>query len=159
MTLERGYGINLVKGIWNGISSAGSWLWNQITGWANSILSGIRKVFGIHSPSKQMAEMGRFLDIGLAEGMTDNLDVVESASDELNDAVMSNLSGTQSTIGTSASVDASVFDNRGSSDLAMLLSAIARVQTAIEEKSLTLDGRRITETVTKYQRQTARAVG
>ena len=152
-------GINIVKGIWNGISSAGSWLWNQITGWANNILGGIRKAFGIHSPSKYTAEMGQMLDIGLAEGMTDNLDVVESATDDLNSAVMNNLSGVTSTIGASASVDASVFDNRGSSDLALIISAISRVQTAIENKSLTIDGRRISETVTKFQRQTARALG
>lgn len=63
-------GRNIVQGLWNGISQAGSWLWGKITGWANSILSKIKGAFGIGSPSKLMRdEVGRWLTVGMAEGI------------------------------------------------------------------------------------------
>lgn len=63
-------GKNIVQGLWNGISQAGSWLWGKITGWANSILSKIKGAFGIGSPSKLMRdEVGRWLTVGMAEGI------------------------------------------------------------------------------------------
>lgn len=149
-------GRNLVTGIWNGISAAGSWLWDKITGWANSIISGIKGLFGIRSPSKVMSEMGYFLDVGLAEGITDNIGLVDSAARSMEDAVTGELSGVSATIGTNASMQ--LMDNR-SSDIALILSALRSIQMVIEEKDLTLDGRKLTETVTKYQRQSARAFG
>lgn len=106
-----------------------------------------------------MSEMGYWLDVGLAEGLSDNLGIVESSASELKDAINGELGGMENTLATSASVDASMYDNRGSSDVSLLLSALGRIQTAIESKNLTLDGRQISETVTKYQRQTARAFG
>lgn len=63
-------GKNIVQGLWNGISQAGSWLWGKITGWANSILSKIKGAFRIGSPSKLMRdEVGRWLTVGMAEGI------------------------------------------------------------------------------------------
>ena len=63
-------GKNIVQGLWNGISQAGSWLWGKITGWANSILSKIKGAFGIGSPSKLMRdEVGRWLTVGMAKGI------------------------------------------------------------------------------------------
>ena len=43
-----------------------------ISGIADSIVSGFKSLFGIHSPSRVMAELGEMLDAGLAVGIKDN---------------------------------------------------------------------------------------
>ena len=67
-------GKNLVKGLWNGITGMGSWLWSKVTGFFNGIIDGIKSVLGIHSPSKVMnKEVGRFMALGLGEGFEETL--------------------------------------------------------------------------------------
>ena len=62
-------GINLVKGIWNGISNVTSWVLGKIKGFGKSILNGIKGIFGIHSPSTEFAWVGKMNAEGLIEGM------------------------------------------------------------------------------------------
>lgn len=82
-------GQNLVKGLWNGIKSMGSWLKDNIVGWGKNIIDGIKGVFGVHSPSKVMAnEVGKFLPMGLAKGINDNMSYVNKAMDSMNDVVL-----------------------------------------------------------------------
>lgn len=76
-------GSNLVKGLWNGISDVTGWVLDKIKGFGKSILNGIKSIFGIHSPSTEMAWMGKMLDQGLADGITDNLHPIRSAMDEV----------------------------------------------------------------------------
>lgn len=67
-------GKNLVKGLWNGITGMGSWLWSKVTGFFNGIIDGIKSVLGIHSPSRVMnKEVGRFMALGLGEGFEETL--------------------------------------------------------------------------------------
>lgn len=49
----------------------------------DGIVNGFKKVFDIHSPSRVMAEIGEFLDEGLAEGITDGATAPISALDKL----------------------------------------------------------------------------
>lgn len=66
-------GVDLVKGLWNGISQMGGWLWDKITGWAGDILGGIGSFFGIHSPSTVMRDyIGKNLVAGMGEGIIEN---------------------------------------------------------------------------------------
>ena len=65
-------GKNLVKGLWNGITNVTGWVLDKIKGFGQSILNGIKSIFGIHSPSSEMAFFGRMLDEGLAKGIRDN---------------------------------------------------------------------------------------
>ena len=62
-------GINLVKGIWNGISNVTDWVLGKIKGFGKSILNGIKGIFGIHSPSTEFAWVGKMNAEGLIEGM------------------------------------------------------------------------------------------
>lgn len=65
-------GYNIVAGIWNGISGAAGWLWNQISGFCSSIVSNIKSFFGINSPSKLMEDaVGKWLPPGIAVGFED----------------------------------------------------------------------------------------
>lgn len=67
-------GKDLVRGLWNGINDMTSWVIDKIQGFGKSVLDGIKKFFGINSPSREFAKIGRYLDEGLAEGLTDNMD-------------------------------------------------------------------------------------
>ena len=70
-------GKNIVKGIWNGITSAGSWLWGKITGWCNDFVAGFKKGLGIHSPSKLFADIiGKNIALGIGQGFSDNISSV-----------------------------------------------------------------------------------
>ena len=67
-------GLNLVKGIWNGIKDATSWILDKIKGFGKSVLDGIKSVFGIHSPSVLFRdEVGKNLALGVGEGFADTM--------------------------------------------------------------------------------------
>lgn len=70
-------GKEVVEGIWDGISGSFTWIKNKIKGWVGDITSFIKKLFGIHSPSKVMRdEVGKFLALGIGEGFTDEMKYV-----------------------------------------------------------------------------------
>ncbi len=70
-------GLDLVKGIWNGISNATSWILDKIKGFGKSIVDGIKGFFGIKSPSRLFRdEVGKNLALGVGEGFVDNMSSV-----------------------------------------------------------------------------------
>ncbi len=70
-------GINLIEGLWEGISKAGAWLWDQITGFFGGIVDGIKGFFGIHSPSTLFRdEIGKNLALGLGDGFDKEMKTV-----------------------------------------------------------------------------------
>ncbi|MGW1770636.1 phage tail tape measure protein [Streptomyces sp. NPDC002104] len=64
-------GSDVVRGLWNGIRSMGSWLKGQLISFAKSAIPGpIAKALGIHSPSKVMArDIGRWIPAGVVAGI------------------------------------------------------------------------------------------
>ena len=86
-------GKNLVEGIWNGIKSAGGWLKDKVGGFFGGIINIGKKVLGIHSPSTVAYDMGENYDIGLANGIVDNLSPINKAMDELEASATRDLSG------------------------------------------------------------------
>ena len=67
-------GKNLVEGLWNGIKSVKDWILDKISGFVDSIVGGIKKFFGIASPSKLMRdEVGKFVAQGIGVGFEDEL--------------------------------------------------------------------------------------
>lgn len=85
-------GLNLVKGLFNGISNAVSWLYGKLRGWVSSVLSYIKSLFGIHSPSKETAVFGKYIAEGLGVGIEDNADAANKASEKLSDNVLNTFS-------------------------------------------------------------------
>lgn len=71
-------GAELVKGLIEGMFSIN--LWDVVKGVGNGIVNGFKRLFGIRSPSKVMAdEIGKNLALGIEEGITDNIKGVNTA--------------------------------------------------------------------------------
>ena len=94
-------GKDIVRGLWNGISDMTGWVIGKIQGFGESVLGGIKKFFGIKSPSRLMRdEVGKMLGLGMAEGIEQSRSAVNSAVRDLGNAAMSGLSGSmQATAG------------------------------------------------------------
>lgn len=66
----KGVGVDLIKGLWNGISDMAGWIKGKIEGFGKTVLNSLKNFFGIKSPSRVMAEqVGKFLPQGLASGV------------------------------------------------------------------------------------------
>lgn len=84
-------GKNLIKGLWNGINDMVGWIGNKIKSFGKGVLDGIKSFFGIHSPSKVLAdEVGKFMPMGIEVGFANQLpksfDLIDKQLDtELND--------------------------------------------------------------------------
>lgn len=80
-------GYNLIAGLWNGIHNMIDWVIDKVSGFANSIVSTVKKAFGIASPSKVFAQIGGYLaeglDVGFSDGMEDVQDDMLKATDGL----------------------------------------------------------------------------
>lgn len=86
-------GLNLIKGIWNGISDAASWLWGKVSGFCSNLLGKIKGFFGISSPSKEMSWIGDMLSRGLAGGIDNSAKVAINAAQGLNRGIMDVMEG------------------------------------------------------------------
>ena len=71
-------GVNLLHGLWEGISSAAGWLWEKVSGWASSLVDGIKNFFGIHSPSTVFAEIGTNMGEGVGVGFGESMNGVSA---------------------------------------------------------------------------------
>lgn len=82
-------GKNIIQGIGTGIKNAATGLWNGIKNIGNNIVNGFKNFFGIHSPSKLMAdEIGEYLPAGIDEGMKSAMPaLLSSAEDQMGDLV------------------------------------------------------------------------
>lgn len=143
-------GKDLVKGLWNGISDMTGWIVGKIQGFGDSVLGGIKKFFGIKSPSRVMAkEVGQWLPAGMAQGVEDNTDAATSsmtsmAQDAL-DAANRELTG--ATLGTNGlTLQRQIQHTFTTSDAATantgMLDKLDKILAAIERgQILTIDGK------------------
>lgn len=77
-------GLNLIKGIWSGISDAAAWLKSKIAGFFGGVVDSIRDFFGIHSPSRLMAGIGKNMALGIGVGWEDTFpDIAEDITDSV----------------------------------------------------------------------------
>lgn len=76
-------GVNLIKGLWNGIKNVKQWLSDKIAGLGNWVLDKVKGIFGIHSPSTEFAFIGKMNMTGLEEGMEDMQPEIQRTIDSL----------------------------------------------------------------------------
>jgi phage-related protein len=101
-------GGNLVRGLWQGIQSLASWLWNKVSGWISSIWDGICDFFGIASPSKEMGWVGEMLVEGLAGAINNNGKDAVAAAEGMADDINSVMNGLAKDMETSIPTDFSL---------------------------------------------------
>ena len=100
-----GIGLNLIKGIWNGIGDAASWLWGKVSGFCSDLMGKIKGFFGIHSPSTEMAWVGEMLVEGLAGSIEDNGDEAVKAAEGLSEGISDVMNGLAEEMKTSIPTD------------------------------------------------------
>ena len=81
-------GHNLMTGLFNGIKEGASKIFNYVKQVASTIVSTFRNMFGIHSPSTVMYDMGINMGLGLANGITDSESAVQLAMNNLAEDIL-----------------------------------------------------------------------
>ena len=89
----REVGKNIIKGLWNGIKDMGAWIKEKIQGFGESVLQSLKDFFGIKSPSKVMAEQGKYIAQGLALGIADNARYASDAMDQMSEEMLGSFGG------------------------------------------------------------------
>lgn len=118
----------LADGIWAGIQS----LLGEVGAWCQQIISTVKGFFGIASPSKVFREFGKYLDEGLAIGITGNTSIVQRA------------------VGDLANKTAGGFDSVGSlrSGIGMPMGAVSPVRQNVVH--LNVSAKELTKSDTDY---------
>ena len=112
-------GVELIKGLWEGIKSMGDWLWDKVKDFGEKITGFFKKIFRIKSPSKVFADtIGKNLALGIGEGFDDNIGEVEKN-------MAKSMRGIDATIGVDQSKLSSVNSFGGSSMFNGLAEQIA----------------------------------
>lgn len=102
-------GKSIVEGLVKGIQDAATWAGQKIQEFCSGALEGIKNFFGIHSPSKVMAQIGKYIDEGLVNGIDDNADKVSGAMRSMGEGALAEMSALDSKLSaglrTSVAVD------------------------------------------------------
>jgi tape measure domain-containing protein len=146
-------GADLIKGLWNGINSVKDWILGKISGFVDGIVGGIKKFFGIASPSKVLRdEVGRWIPAGLVDGInSEKNDVIKAAEQmaqwatpDVPDVAIaySTPSGLRSSLSSAVSgtVDVNTRDD-------MLAAAINRLEQSLDGMTIVMDGERVGQLV------------
>jgi len=152
-------GGNLVRGLWQGIQSLASWLWNKVSGWISSIWDGICDFFGIHSPSDEMAWVGEMLVEGLSGALdTSGKKAVKSAehmAEDINGVMHGLADDIHKEIPTDFDFSANVGYTADKATLAGIGSGLSGIFNL--NQPIMIDGKTITTIVSQIQYSQGRA--
>lgn len=76
-------GVNIVKGLWNGMAGIKDWVISKVKALGSSILKSLKKVLGIHSPSTEFAIVGKYSILGYTEALDDMKSNVQNTIDDV----------------------------------------------------------------------------
>lgn len=136
-------GIEIINGITDGIWNAAGSLWQSMQDLAQSAWESAKDFLGIGSPSKVFADqVGKWIPAGMAEGIDENVAPVTASVKKMSDQSLGDMQAYRP-------------ESTGSygPDMQQLLDALHDMKF-----ELYMDGRQITDVVTKRQRQNARAM-
>ena len=146
--MEAGW--DLILGLTEGIVQGFKNLWEVVKVNAKGLIDGVKSIFGIASPSKIFRDqVGKQLMAGMAEGITENEDLITDAMGRIDDLALGGVNVNADTRVASA--------ENGSSALEMILAAIQELGNI--KYDFYMDGKPISDNVTLWQRKTARAGG
>ena len=84
----RTIGHNIMTGLFNGVKEGAQKVVNFVKQVASAIIGTFKNMFGIHSPSTVMYDMGMNMGLGLANGITDSESAVELAMSNLAEDIL-----------------------------------------------------------------------
>ena len=142
-------GKNIVRGLWQGIQNMASWIKDKIFGLIGGIVSGVKNLLGIHSPSTVFADMGRNMALGLGNGWDSEYDRIRGQIENGMNFGTANVDFASSGLGRSQS---------GLSGALNSMTATMGQNFTITVQSV-LDGKVIGETAYQYSRNKQRAYG
>ena len=76
-------GKNLIQGLIDGVNNMIETAKNAVANVGDAVIDKVKNVLGIHSPSTEFAEIGGYIDMGLANGITAFLGYVNDAMNKL----------------------------------------------------------------------------
>lgn len=120
-------GKNLMLGLKDGIINAAAAVVEAAKQAASSVLNKVKNVFGIASPSKEMAWMGKMLDAGLAKGIAGNTKPISNAIQDITKITTGALES-KMTIRSSAHID----DQTQAAPTEALIEAIYELSRKLE---------------------------
>lgn len=85
-------GAHLMEGLKNGITNAWNSVKNGVTSIGENISNWWCDLWGIHSPSRVFAGYGKYMMMGLAEGLGDSVDFVDNSIDEIGNQTTKSMS-------------------------------------------------------------------
>lgn len=86
-------GLNIVRGIGNGITSGITWIKNKIRDFVGNVTSFIKKLFKIGSPSILMEnEVGQWIPKGIAVGISANTSAIDKSMKEVQSSINASMS-------------------------------------------------------------------
>lgn len=128
-------GKNIVQGLWNGISGAGSWLWSKVRSFARNILTQMKSALGIHSPSTLTAYQGKMLDLGLAKGIEGNMRPIQNAIDDVT-RMTTNAFTSEMAFSTALGMP----EATASTQLMLLIELVDEIAKLLQEMGIYIDG-------------------
>ena len=141
-------GKNIVGGIWDGMKSRWTDMTNWITQKVNGIISTVKGVLGIHSPSKVFAEIGKYSAEGIGVGFSDQIGAV---SRQIKSDMGKIIPAAESGVVTARSGVSSV--SGASPDM------VSAFKEALSGAAVYMDGKRVGSLLTTAQNNTTRARG
>lgn len=84
-------GKDAVQGFINGFKEKVSGAWNAAKELGSSALNGLKEMLGINSPSKEFAELGRYSDEGLIQGLSSYSKKVSSAASDVGKSALASM--------------------------------------------------------------------
>lgn len=142
-------GKNIVSGVWQGIQNMASWIKEKVTGFFSGIVSSVKGILGIKSPSKVFAGIGGFMAEGLGEGWDDEYSSIKKRIEGDMNFGTATVDFASSGIGRYSGAMQSAFSN---------FAASINQNATIVVQSV-LDGKVIGETSYQYARNKERAYG
>ncbi len=94
-------GVDVVKGLWEGMKSMGGWLKDKIIEFVKDKIPGpVKRALGINSPSKVFMAIGRDIDRGLGVGVLNNAGIVSSAVEKMSAEAIAGMATVDSALST-----------------------------------------------------------
>lgn len=129
-------GVQLIRGLFEGIKNAGTWLYNKLRGWVSDVLGWVKRLFGIHSPSKVFAdEIGKFIPPGITVGVEEAMPrALRDMGQELSALSNIPIPGSVSNTTHMGGVSITVYGAQGQDVNALADVIMYKMQSAVESR-------------------------